>query len=314
MDLSAALPTFLITLREGVEAALVVGLVLALLQQAQQFQLVAWVYAGILGGIGASALVGLALGGLLQTLETSAQPLALVAKPLLAGSLSLLAIALLSWMLLWMTQQARSLKAEVKGAVNTLLQQGNRAGWGVFSLIFIAVLREGFETVIFIAAQLQQGLMPILGAIAGLVGAVGIGVLLFQWGVQINLRRFFQVMGVLLLLIVSGLVISACKHFDTALTLLAQIQPQWANFCFAAAPNAATRSCLLGPLVWNGAEILPDRRFPGVLLKTLFGYRERLYLVQVVAYGLFLTTMGLAYFRSLTAGSGVSGGEQPRIS
>ncbi len=301
MELSAALPTFLITLREGVEAALVVGIVLALLKKAQQSQLNSWVYAGILAGILASALVGVLFKGLLQLLEASQQPYALVVKPLLQAGLSLLAIALLSWMLVWMTQQARSVKAEVTGAIQTALQQESAAGWGVFSLVFVAVLREGFETVVFILAQFQQGLAPVLGAGAGLLAAVGIGFLLFQWGIKINLRLFFQVLGVFLLLLIAGLVISACKYLDTTLVLLAQIQPQVASVCFAPPSVEHGPTCLLGPLVWDGSTILPDKQFPGLLLKTLLGYREKLYLVQVLAYVGFLGIMGFTYFRSLVS-------------
>jgi high-affinity iron transporter len=70
------------------------------------------------------------------------------------------------------------------------LKQNARGGWGVFTLILFAVLREGFETVLFIAANFQQGLIPTFGAITGLAAAAGIGVLLFKWGVKINIRLF----------------------------------------------------------------------------------------------------------------------------
>lgn len=296
MDISAAFPTFLITLREGVEAALVVGIVLALLQKIQQSRLNVWVYAGVGVGLIASALTGGIFTGLLRLLRTSENPYAIVLEPLLEGILSCVAIALLSWMLVWMTRQARSAKAEVEGALQTALQQG-RAEWGVFSLVLVAVLREGFEAAVFVVANLQQGWLPVAGAVAGALGAAIIGALLFRWGVKINLRRFFQVMGVLLLLIVSGLVISALKDFEVAAHALSALDPQWAGLCAARA--ASSGSCLLGPLVWDGSAFLPDRQFPGILLKTLLGYRDHLYLVQMLAYGLFLAGMGTLYFRSL---------------
>lgn len=295
IDVSAALPTFVVTLREGVEAALVVGIVLAYLAKAEQTRLNTWVYAGIGVGIAASVLVGVVFNGLLLALDTSDQAYAPVIKQALEGGFGVVAIALLSWMLIWMTQQARSMKADIEGAITAALGQDNRAGWGVFGLIFIAVLREGFETVVFIAAQIQQGWVPALGALAGLVGATGIGFLLFQLGIKINLRRFFQVMGVLLLLIVSGLVVSALRHFDQAIALLAQIDPAFSSLC----PNTHS-SCILGPLVWDTSGILPDRQFPGVLLKAFFGYTQRLYLVQAIGYLLFLTVVGGLYLQSVT--------------
>jgi high-affinity iron transporter len=299
MDFSAALPTFVITLREGVEAALVVGIVLAYIKKAQQPQLKSWVYAGVIVGLIASALVGLLFGWLVQELSASNPKYAPAIEPFLEGVFSVVAIAMLSWMLIWMTQQARTLKAQVEGAVGAALQQNNAAAWGIFSLICIAVLREGFETVLFILAKFQQGWVPAFGAVAGLLGAVGIGVLLFKWGIKINIRQFFQVMGIFLLLIVAGLVISALAHFDTAVHTLAQMDRQSESLCFYYEHFAKNPSCILGPMVWNTSKILPARQFPGIILHTLFGYTDKLYLVEAVAYVLFLSTVGSLYFRSL---------------
>lgn len=300
---TAALPTFIITLREGVEAALVVGIVLALLKKAQQTQLNPWVYGGVGAGIGASALVGILFGVLIQTLGAVNPKYTPVVEPLLEGVFSVIAIAMLSWMLIWMTKQARFLKTEVEGTLKSALQQNTGAGWGVFTLVFIAVLREGFETVVFIAANFQQGFMPALGAVLGLVTAVAIGVMLFKWGIKINIRRFFQVMGVLLLLIVAGLVVSALSHFDTAISTLAQMDRASSAWCFYYERFTKNPSCILGARVWDTAKILPDDQFPGILLKAVFGYRQDLFLVQAVAYVAFLLIVGSIYFRSLSGSS-----------
>jgi high-affinity iron transporter len=299
LDWSAALPAFVITLREGVEAALVVGIVLAYLEKAKQAQLKLSVLGGVASGIVASVLVGWFLNWLVQTLTAGNQPYTPVIKPLLEGSFSVLAIAMLSWMLIWMTQQARSLKTEVEGAVGTALQAGTAAAWGVFGLVFLAVVREGFETVLFLSAQVQAGWMPVIGAIAGILGAALIGLLLFQWGVKINLRRFFQVMGVLLLLIVAGLVVSALRKFDAAIAILAQInqQPAW---CLYSNPFDQPPACILGAMVWNFSSLLPDNQLPGIILRTLFGYRDKLYVVQAIAYLCFLITVGGMYLQSIT--------------
>jgi high-affinity iron transporter len=306
MDFSAALPTFVITLREGVEAALVVGIVLACLKKAKAEQLNLWVFAGVVAGIVASTLVGILFNWGIQVVSTTYPEYAPVIKPLMEAVFGVIAIALLSWMLIWMTQQARSLKGEIEGNVSSAIQQGTNAGWGVFGLIFIAVLREGFETVVFIIANLQQGLMPVLGAIGGLIGAVIIGVVLFQWGVKINIRQFFQVMGVLLLLIVAGLVVGALKNFDRAPAALAQMNTQYQALCFYYDHFAQNPSCLLGAMVWDTTSVLPDNKFPGVVLKALFGYRSKLYLIQAVAYLVFLFTVGSIYFNSLSVPTGKS--------
>jgi high-affinity iron transporter len=308
---SDTIPTFVITLREGVEAALVVGIVLACLKKAEQSYLNSWVYAGVGAGIAASAFVGVLFNVLLQAISVSDRPYAPIIKQLLEGFLGVVAIAMLSWMLVWMTQQARFLKTEVEGAVTAVLTASSpasspanspansRAGWGIFGLIFIAVLREGFETVLFVSAQFQQGLSPALGAVTGLSGAALIGIMLFKWGVKIDLGVFFKFMGILLLLIVAGLVVSALKHFDAAASILARVNDNYQWLCFEVDRTSQTASCILGPLVWNATEILPDRQFPGIILKSLFGYRDRLYLVQAIGYILFLATAGSLYFQKL---------------
>lgn len=296
MDLSAAIPTFVIALREGVEAALVVGIVLACLKKAEKSHLNSWVYSGVIGGILASLIVGIALNSAIQGVARSERPYALVLKPLLEAGFCVVAIAMLSWMLIWMTSQAKSLKSEIEGSLNAALNQNSTAaaGWGVFTLIFIAVLREGFETVLFIAANAQSAFMSAIGATGGLLLAAAIGVAIFQWGVKINLRLFFQIMGIFLLLIVSGLVVSALKNFDAAAYTLTQLNPQFASLCFS-----SDSSCLLGAKVWDATAILPDNQFPGIILKSLFGYRSKLYLAQAVAYILFLVIVGGFYFQSL---------------
>jgi high-affinity iron transporter len=294
MDFTAALPTFFITLREGVEAALVVGIVLAILNKANRQSLNPWVYFGVLAGLAGSVMIGIALGLGLQQLQVVLPNVETVVKPLLNVLFCFIAIIMLSWMLLWMTRQARTLKAEIEGSIQSALEDQQTAGWSIFSLICIAVLREGFETVLFIFTNVDASTASVTGAGVGLLGATLIGLALFRWGIRINLKRFFQVMGVLLLLIVGGLVISALKNLDAALAAISQLNMSNADLCFAQA------SCILGPLVWDGSTLLPDRQFPGILLKTLLGYRDHLYLVQVLAYLGFLFVVGSTYFRSLT--------------
>jgi high-affinity iron transporter len=293
MGFSAALPTFVITLREGVEAALVVGIVLACLRKAEATGLNRWVWLGVGSGLIASLLVGLGLGQLIAGTATSASRYAPVVRQLLEALFCLIAVGLLSWMLVWMTQQSRTLKIQLEAEVRSALNR--QTGRGIFLLIFVAVLREGFETVVFILAQLQQGgWAASLGAIAGLLGATLIGLLLFQGGVRLNLKRFFQIMGILLLLIVAGLVVSFLRKLDTGLLLFAQISESSLNFCVGSGP-----ACLLGPQVWDLSSRLPDQQFPGLVLKALFGYSQKLYLVQAIAYLSFLLAVGFRYFRSL---------------
>ncbi|MEA5533531.1 FTR1 family iron permease [Crocosphaera sp. XPORK-15E] len=299
MDLSAALPTFVVTLREGFEASLVVGIVLACLKKVQQTQLNRWVYQGIGGGIVASVMVGFLLGGILQGVNTYQSPYTPVIKECLAAMFGLVAILMLSWMLIWMTQQGKFLKAEVEQGIEAALIQKNGAEKGIFLLVFIAVLREGFETVLFIVAKFQAGWQAsTIGAITGLTTAAILGFLLFQLGVKINIRLFFKVMGIFLLLVVGGLVIGVLKHLNLVILLLSQLDPSFANWCIFPGD-----SCILGPLVWDGSAILPDSKFPGIILKSLFGYRQNLYLGQIIIYLIFLFSVGTLYFKSLSPSS-----------
>jgi high-affinity iron transporter len=204
-----------------------------------------------------------------------------------------------------MTQQAKSLKGEIEGAVTQAIgistpdstpdstSDSTLAARGVFSLIFLAVLREGFETVIFLAAQFQSGWIPTVGAIVGLLSATAIGVGFFKLGLRINLKQFFQVMGIFLLLIVGGLVIGTLSHGDRTLLAARALSPAIAQFC------GSRETCILGPSLWNLHEILSDRAFPGILLKTLFGYRDKIYEVQAIVWISFIVGIGSLYQRSL---------------
>jgi high-affinity iron transporter len=297
VDFSSALPTFIITLREGVEAALVVGIVMACLSKAKQGYLKIWVYAAVAAGIAASGMVGVLLAQASQALAQSHNPYAATLELFLEAIFGVIAIGMLSWMLIWMTKQARFMKGQVEGAVDRAMN--TNAGWGVFTLVFIAIVREGFEAVLFIVAKFQQGIAPSLGAVAGVLLSAGIGALMFRWGVKINVRRFFQVMGIFLLLIVSGLVVSSIGKFDTAIATLAASDRQSTDMCFFHERFTKVHSCNLGGLVWNTSKVLPEDQFPGLLLNALFGYTDKLYLVPAVAYMGFLLSIGGMYFRSL---------------
>ncbi|MFE4107933.1 FTR1 family protein [Almyronema epifaneia S1] len=305
MELTSALAPFVITLREGVEAALVVGIVLACLSKAKQTQLNVWVYGGVAAGLVGSLLIGLLLGLGIAQMRSLLPTLNYLIEPLLKSLLGAIAIIMLSWMLVWMTQQARSLKTAIQDDVQSALSGSSVAGVSIFSLVCVAVLREGFETVIFLFTSLQPGVEPIVGAGVGLLAAVAVGLALFRWGLQIDIRQFFQVMGTLLLLIVAGLVVSACKNLDAVFAAISQLDVRISDLCFS------RQSCVLGPLVWDASGILPDQQFPGILLKTLLGYRDHIYLVQLVAYAAFLGGVGRRYFRSL---NGQPAGKTPEAS
>lgn len=296
-SMTVALPAFAIALREGVEAALVVGIVLACCRKARRPGLSRWVYAGIGAGLAASAIVAVAFGELVVRVRA----VGAAAEFLLEGGFGLLAIGLLSWMLVWMTRQAKSLKSGIEGTVTeALTANGARAGWVVFSLVLVAIVREGFETVVFLTAKLQQGWLPALGSIAGIGLAAAIGVAMFKFGLRLNLRLFFQVMGAMLLAIVSGLVVTSLAAFDSAIAAFASQGGRAGEaLCVFHERFVHQPSCVLGPRVWDLSATLPEDHFPGMLLNALFGYQQHLFWVQAIAYVVFLLLVGGLYFHSL---------------
>jgi high-affinity iron transporter len=300
MDFSAAIPTFVITLREGVEATLVVGIVLAILAKANQRQLIKWVYLGVIAGIFLSSIFGALAQALIGGFSGQVYYLT-------KSIFSLAAIAMLSWMLMWMTQHAKMLKKDIEGTVGNVLTNRENAGWAILGMITVAVLREGAEVVLFIAGALtpdssQIGLAkyaPALGAVFGILCSVIIGVAIFKLGVKINIKLFFQILGILLLLIVSGLVISTLAAFDLANTIDKVLNPTTGAYEFLNPPQKIVPWFNLGTQVTDTTAILPQDKFPGILLATMFGYSDKLYAVQLVAYFIFLFSAGTIYFRTL---------------
>jgi high-affinity iron transporter len=301
MDFSAAIPTFVITLREGVEATLVVGIVLAILAKSGQQHLGKWVYLGVIAGIFVSSIFGAIAQALIGGFSGQVYYLT-------KAVFSLAAIAMLSWMLVWMTQHAKMLKKEIEGAVGNVLSRGENAGWAIMSMIMVAVLREGAEIVLFIAGAFnpdvtQTGIAqyaPALGAITGIMVSGLIGVGIFKLGIKINIKLFFQVLGIILLLIVSGLVISALSAFDLANTVDKVLNPATGAYEFLNPPRTIVPWFSLGKQVTDTTGILPQDKFPGIVFATMFGYSDKLYAGQLVGYFIFLSTAGTIYFRSLS--------------
>jgi high-affinity iron transporter len=304
MNLSAAIPTFVITLREGVEATLVVGIIMAILAKANQRQLCKWVYLGVLAGLFASSIFGAIAQALIGGFSGHIYYLT-------KGIFSLAAIAMLTWMLVWMTQHAKLLKQEIEGSVSQALTSRENAGWAILSMVAVAVCREGAEIVLFIAGSFtpdatQSGLSqyaPALGCLLGIFVALLIGVAIFKLGIKINIRLFFQILGVVLLLIVSGLIITSLSAFDLANTVDKVLNPATGTYEFLNPPRKIVPWFTLGAQVTDTRTVLPQEQFPGIVLATMFGYSDKLYAVQVVLYFLFLLTAGTIYFQSLAGGT-----------
>jgi high-affinity iron transporter len=141
---------------------------------------------------------------------------------------------------------------------------------------------------------------PALGCIFGILASGLIGVAIFKFGAKINIRLFFQILGSVLILIVSGLVINALSALDLANTIDTVINPATGAYEFLHPPAKILPWFGLGGQVTDTSAMLPQGKFPGILLATMFGYSDKLYAVQLVAYLLFLVTAAIIYFQSLS--------------
>lgn len=188
---------FLIGLREGLEAALVVSILIAALVKGGRRDRLG----PVMAGVAAAVVVSLVFGALLTF--TSSR-LSFTAQEAFGGSLSIVAVGFVTWMVFWMRRTARSLSGELRGRLSAALALGTGA---LLLTGFIAVGREGLETALFIWSAVQatgESTQPVLGAALGLVVAVLLGYLFYKGALRIDLSRFFLWTGALLIVVAAG--------------------------------------------------------------------------------------------------------------
>ena len=250
--------TFFLMLREGLEAALIVGIIAAYLVKIGRRDALPKVIAGV------GAAVGLSIGlGLLITFTI--QKLPLVVQETLEGLAAILAVGVLTWMLFWMRRQGRAIKGELEHGVDVALSKGSTRA--LVGLAFLAVIREGVETVLFLIPILSfngTGLDVVAWGVLGLVISAVVGWLIFAAGVRINLRRFFTVTGTVLIFVAAGLVAFAVAEFGEA--------GLFANTGAAFDLN----------------RVLPDQGPLGSILRGLFGYRSAPTPLELLGYVAYL--------------------------
>ncbi|MDO4879337.1 MAG: iron uptake transporter permease EfeU [Neisseria sp.] len=190
---------FLTMLREGIEAALIVGIVAGFLRQSGNRHLMGKVWLGV----GAAALLCLAAGIAIYRITGEIPQ---KQQEFLVGVIGFAAVGILTYMLLWMKKAARSMKQQIQDSIQAALKEGS-SGWALVLMAFLAVLREGMESVFLLIAIFTQssGHHTLTGAILGLAAAVVIGILLYQGGIRLNLARFFRWTGVFLIFVAAGL-------------------------------------------------------------------------------------------------------------
>jgi high-affinity iron transporter len=268
------LPTYLLSLREGLEAALIIGIVLGALSKIRRADLSPAVWLGVLSAVAVSILTAVLLTSFGMSLEARAEQI-------FEGITMLIAAGILTWMIFWMRKQARFLKSELEAGVNkAAASTGKRA---MFWLAFIAVVREGVELALFITAAFFAGdqtqvtsniIQTLAGTILGLGTAVLLGWTLFATTVRLDLRRFFQVTGILLILFAAGLVAHGVHEFNEVGWIPAIVEH-----------------------VWDVNAIVDENSVAGQLLKTLFGYNGNPSLTEMIAYFAYLIVVTILWRR-----------------
>lgn len=254
------LPAYLLALREGVEAALILGIVLSTLRTLDRSDLNKSAWAGaVVAGL-ASLIFAAGLRAIGATLEEPAEQI-------FEGISMLLAAGILTWMLFWVRHQARHQRAGIEAQVRTAL-----AGRPIFWLAFLAVFREGLELALFLLAVGTNSapLQTLTGALLGIATAALLGVLIFNSSRRLSLRAFFQATNILLLLVAAGLVAHGIHEFAEIGWLPTLIDP-----------------------LYDVNGILNENSILGSLLKALFGYNGNPSLLEALAYIGYLAILGL---------------------
>src|SRR3954464_3123360 len=258
------LPTFVIGLREGVEAALIVGIVAAFLRQEGRRDALRWVWLGGLIALGIGAAVGVALHVLDRELPQRQQEM-------LETVVGFAAVAMVTGMIFWMRRHARGMAGDLRESTRAALAKGSIGA--LVGMAFFAVIREGMETAVFLLAAFQSATNPTsagLGALLGVLAAVAIGVGIYRGGVHINLARFFRFTGLVLVLVAAGLVASALHTAHEA---------GWINF---GQSQAVDLSWLVVPGTWTAA-----------LLTGMLGLQPQPTVIEAVGYLAYAVPMAL---------------------
>ncbi|MCX4521993.1 iron uptake transporter permease EfeU [Streptomyces anulatus] len=250
---------YLIGLREGLEASLVVCILVAYLVKTKRRDALKPVWAGI----GVACAISLAFGAVL---EFGSQELTFEAQELLGGTLSIIAVGLVTWMVFWMRRTARHLKADLHGKLDAALQMGAGA---LVATALLAVGREGLETALFVWASVRASgegtSAPLIGVLLGIATAIVLGYLFYRGALEINLAKFFTWTGGMLVIVAAGVLAYGVHDL------------QEARFLGGLADKA-----------FDISDTIPPDSWYGTLLKGVFNFQPDPTVLQVVVWSLYL--------------------------
>lgn len=269
--------TLLIGLREGLEAALVVGVLLAYVKKIGRPDAARKIWLGVAAAVILSLVVG-------AVLTYGAYGLSFTAQEAIGGVLSLIAVAMVTWMVFWMLRMSSGLSAQLRGRVDRALLGD---GWGVAAVGFLSVGREGLETALFIWATTRASqispLAGFLAAVSGILLAVILGWVLYRGLLRIDLGSFFRWSGVLLILFAAGVLAYAIHDLQEAGILpgpFAAPPPGLGGFGAAWFADAAW--------AFRIPHLLAPDGLPGVLLKGTVGFSPEMTKLEVAAWLLYV--------------------------
>jgi high-affinity iron transporter len=261
------LASFLITFREALEAALVIGIIAAYVAKIGRKDLNRYIYAGIIGAIIASMGVAFAFKVVYGELEGTAEQL-------FEGGVAFAASVVLTYMIFWMAQNSKKIKGEVQEKIDVSISKGEMLG--IAALSFIAVFREGVETVLFLGTQaINAPFDTILGFVSGALAVVLLSLVMFKGIYRLDMSRFFKYTSILLILFSAGLIATGVHELNEAGIIPPVVEH-----------------------VWNTSYLLSENGLIGSSLKSLIGYNANPSLTEVLAYLGYWTIIGIFVYRT----------------
>lgn len=280
--------SFLIGLREGLEAALVVGILVAYISRLGRRDVLPrlWI------GVGFAVALAVAIGAVLTF---GAYSLTFEAQEIIGGTLSLLAVAMVTWMIFWMQKAGRTLKRTLEGEIDRALAAGTL--WGLVAIGFVSVAREGIETTLLLWSMVQSfGDAPgaLLGALLGILTAIALGALLSRGMLRLDLRIFFTWTGALLIIVAAGVLAYGIHDLQEAGVLPGP-------FSALAPIDTATGAVAVGasgfPFGWafDVTSAIPSGSALATILQATVGFMPQMSWLQIIGWVLYVAIVGAIF-------------------